>query len=223
MPIVNALAGRAQHSYWSPSGEVYQRSFVKHVHTLVEIGYRALAADKLCASEEPDITGQLVAAINDALSARSGPSWRSHYCVKDDPPVGRVGGRSRPRVDIELERTSPVPRPHYRFEAKRLHSGGCVGRYLGAEGLLNFITQRYARGDAEAGMLGYVQVPTAGEWATQIQKRLRRRASLYRMNAAEDPWPIKTIAGNRGVRFHSTHTRKGDGRIAVSHTLLRFY
>lgn len=223
MPIIKTLTGRAQCTSVSSTAKVYRRSFVKHVHALVEMGYHALTAGTLSSSEEPDITGQLVAAINDTLSARSGPSWRSHFCVKDDPPVGRVGGRSRPRVDIEFERTSPMPRPHYQFEAKRLHSSGCVGRYLGADGLQSFITQRYAPDDAEAGMLGYVQVPYAGAWAKKIQQRIRTAPSLYKMGTVVTPWPTKAISGNRGVRFHSAHSRNGAAVIAVSHTLLRFY
>ena len=170
MPIVKTLVGKAQRTSASSTTKVYRQSFVNHVHALVRMGYQALATETLNTSEEPDITGQLVAAINDILSARSGPSWRSHFCVKDDPPVGRSGGRSRPRVDIEFERTSPMPRPHYQFEAKRLHSGHCIGRYLGDDGLRSFITQRYALGDAEAGMLGYVQAPDGATWATRIQQ-----------------------------------------------------
>ena len=223
MPIVKALVGKAQRINLSSSASVYQQSFANHVHTLVEMGYQELAAETLNTAHEPDITGQLVAAINDILGSRSGPSWRSHYCVKDDPPVGRIGGRSRPRVDIEFERTSPMPRPHYQFEAKRLGSPGCVGRYLGSDGLRSFITQRYAAGDAEAGMLGYVQVPDSTIWATRIQQQLQTASSLYQMTTAVTPWSTQAIAGNRGVRFHSTHLRKRNVVIAVSHTLLRFY
>jgi hypothetical protein len=196
---------------------------VNHVHELVSIAYLRVDTASLSSAEEPDITGRLVAAIKDVLNARSGPSWRSHYCVRDDPPVGRAGGRSRPRVDIEFERTSPLPRPQFQFEAKRLHSPSCVGRYLGSEGLQRFITKRYATNDEDAGMLGYVQNSDSQAWGLRLQQRMRSSMSQYQMRTIATPWPTQSIVANRGVRFHSVHARKTGADIAISHTLLRFY
>lgn len=202
---------------------MYRRSFITRVHQLVAMGYEALDPKVLTSADETDITGQLVAAINDVLNARQGPAWRSHFAVKDDPPVGRKGGRARPRVDIEFERTSPSPRPHYQFEAKRLHSNRCIGRYLGAEGLRCFITKRYAAADLDAGMLGYVQKADNDAWAMRIQKRLLSSRADYQMRAVTTPWPTESLCSGAARRFHSTHIRKGTADIAVSHTLLRFY
>lgn len=202
---------------------VYRRSFERHVHSLIASAYRALNSASLHTNEETDITGRLVAAINDVLNSRGGPRWKSQFCVKDDPPVGRKGGRSRSRVDIEFERTSPLPRPHFRFEAKRLRSSKCVGLYLGAEGLRCFISRKYAGDDATAGMLGYVQVADVEQWKAKIQSRLRNSGADYQMRPIPAPWASETVIKDRAITFSSVHSRKRSADITISHTLLRFY
>src|SRR5690242_1243645 len=106
MPIARPRTASARGAARTSSKrtDIYRRSFVRHVHELIGMAYLRMTPSALKSAEEPDITGQLVASIKDVLNDRIGPSWRHHFCVRDDPPVGRKGGKSRPRVDIEFER-----------------------------------------------------------------------------------------------------------------------
>lgn len=221
MSIVRSARARAS-TATSSLRDAYRRSFVRHVHELIRAGYSSLDSERLQGADETDITGRLVAGVNQFLNKRGGPSWRIHFCVKDDPPVGAIGGRKRARVDIEFERTSPLPRPHFRFEAKRLHTRQCVSRYLGRNGLKCFTSKRYAADDDEAGMLAYVQTPADTHWRTQLQNALTKSPTKYRMRPAPNPWPVEPV-NSGGLSFSSIHTRRRGRDLKVVHTLLRFY
>jgi len=149
----------------------YQASFRKRVFQLLKWGYDRLDTLSFKNSEEEDITGELVKEIKELLQDRSSPKWMGRFTIHEEPRVNTpdLKGKRRKRLDIELERVSIGPRPRYPFEAKRLceNSHATMKRYLGSEGLGEFLVGNYAADVDEAGMLGYVQSNTPSEWSTK--------------------------------------------------------
>jgi hypothetical protein len=85
-------------------------------------------------------------------------------------------GKRRKKVDIIVERTQKGRHPLMRFEAKRLKRPGfSVGKYVGKEGLGEFIAGNYAAGDDTAGMLGYIQSDDCDYWARKISDDMRKK------------------------------------------------
>ena len=153
--------------------EIYQGKLRKHAHTLIDMGYRKLNRQDYAASQEEDITGELVKSIRQVLECDSPPPWGIYYAVHDDPPLNVSGkqGKHRPRVDIEFERTHPGPRPRFRLEAKRLRKGQDVSSYLGPDGLGCFTSGKYPLTHPEAGMIGYIQSDDESTWVEQNWNR----------------------------------------------------
>jgi hypothetical protein len=202
----------------------YRESFVEKVHILIEHGYARLVPADLADEQEPAITGLLVKAIQDAMAAPHSPSWMDRFAVRDDPPVstGKEKGKSRPRVDIEIERTQAGPRPAFQFEAKRLTNKSSVSRYLGRDGLGSFLSRRYGVGQDDAGMLGYVQTPDATTWAKKIEEQLKAARRKYLLPENGDCWTKRKKPLGLTHSFQSPHSRSKQA-LTVHHTLLVCY
>ncbi len=94
--------------------------------------------------------------------------------------------------------------------------------YLGEEGLGCFLSGDYARDDAEAGMLGYIQSADAEFWASQIESKLSENDALYQVieNAR---WRPRRFPRGPAHGFVSLHERKAIGKtVTVYHSLLSF-
>jgi len=167
-----------------------------------------------------------VAAMQEALEDRSTPRRLCRYAVADDPPIQEMGareGKRRLRIDIEVIRTGHGPRPRFQFEAKRLRQANSesVADYLGPEGLGCFVSGRYARGQPEAGMLGYVQSDDGVLWAARICDRLREEPSRHSVTPDGAPTAV-TVHAALPHSFRSRHERLAVGTaIVVYHTMLR--
>lgn len=161
----------------------YRRSFIGHVYCLIAAGYRRLEHESLREEEEPAITGFLVEAIRQYCDEPQAPRWAQRYFIQEELSVNRSGvkGKSRPRVDIEIEGNHKTPRRHFQIEAKRLRESDSGSRsdYLGRDGLGCFLAGRYAEGHEDAGMLGYVQSGTPSSWASKIAAELGRDPDSY--------------------------------------------
>jgi hypothetical protein len=145
------------------------------------------------------------------------------FFVADDPPVNapKRKGKSRRRVDIEIERGEHGPRPRLQFEAKRLYSGSPVGQYLGEDGMWLFISGEYAAGQIDGGMLGYVQEDTSADWAAKIAEKMNGDAHVYRIIAGGEFAAFPTAELDSTHR--SAHRRlKNLEPITIHHTLLMF-
>ena len=207
----------------------YDRLFIPQVHRLIALGYHRLNPRQYAKDQETAITGDLTQQIEEVLDSPTAP-WMRLYSVYDDPPVNeprrrgrqRHRGRKRKRVDIRFVWHKTSPRTRFRFECKRLGKGYAVGRYLGSQGLGCFLRAEYAREDARAGMLGYVQSDDEQTWADKIEKRLIGSAREYSLRA-ESPWRRETVIKELAHTYRSGHGR-GRGRrpIEIYHTLLRF-
>lgn len=189
------------------------------------LAYQALDAHSFHEAEETSITGELVRVMEELLESPSPPRWMHQFDVLDDPPQNAPDrrGRRRRRVDIEIRRIQAGPRPRFRFEAKRLHSGRSVAAYLGKDGLLLYISGEYAREQDEAGMLGYIQAGAPAEWADKIGVQLHGHAEDYSVSTSGE-WLTSPIVEELAHTFRSGHDRSAIGRsIAVYHTLLVFH
>ncbi len=206
------------------SRDAYLGELRRHAHALVAMGYARLDPRRYQDSEEPDITGELANAMQEAMEDPEAPAWADHYTLCDDPPLNVEGklGKRRPRVDIEFQRVQHGPRPRLRFEAKRLDPGHPATIYLGAEGMGCFLSGRYPAPTGEAGMLGYVQSGNEDVWASKIRTRLGTHARDYSM-APDGEWARQAIVTRMKHTYRTRHLG-GDARrlLTIHHVLLRF-
>lgn len=190
------------------------------------MGYDRLKPADYSTSEEPDITGELVQAMHDAMQDEDAPRWVIHYELpKDDPPLNVEGrrGKRRFRVDIEFVRVCHGPRPKFRFEAKRLDLNNPVGKYFGEEGMGCFRSGKYPVMHAEAGMLGYVQSDDEQAWADRLKAELPGRKNKYGLRK-DGPWGRELVRDGPGHVFRSRHDSEGKlPPVTIYHVLLLFH
>lgn len=195
-----------------------------HAHELLYMGYSRLNASDQHDAEEPDITGLLSEAMQEALEDEAAPSWVEHYSLKEDPPLSVLGrtGKHRPRVDIGFERVQRGKRPRLRFEAKRLARSHPVGKYLGKDGLGCFLSGWYPVAHGEAGMLGYVQSEDEATWAAKIEAELSAKPTHYAV-ACDGHWVKQAVTPSLEHTYRTGHALPGThDRITIHHVLLRF-
>src|ERR1700726_4907458 len=96
---------------------LYRAAFIRNCHTLIARGYSALSHASFRDKQETEITGELVRSIKYVLQRPDSPPWMDRFFVADDPPVNapKRKGKSRRRVDIEIERGEHGPRPRLQF------------------------------------------------------------------------------------------------------------
>jgi hypothetical protein len=158
----------------------YEVGFHRDALFLIIAGHKRLTENAADYSneEEPIITGELVRFTREYIEAPDICEWTYRYVVHDDPPENdaiRMGKR-RKKVDIIVERTQKGRHPRMRFEAKRLKRPGfSVGKYVGKEGLGEFIAGNYAADNDTACMLGYVQSDDCDCWAQKISDDLKKK------------------------------------------------
>ena len=147
---------------------------------LIVAGHQELIAgnDDFSDTVEEDITGELTKYTTKYINSLSSPDWTRHFYVQEELRENTHGkkGKNRLRVDIVCILTGRKPHESLRFEAKRLRKPGfTVGKYLGKEGLGEFIAGNYAAGDNTAGMLGYVQSNDCDYWARKISDGMTKK------------------------------------------------
>jgi hypothetical protein len=203
---------------------LYKTAFIRNCHTLIARGYSELSPPSFQSAQETEITGELVRSMKDVLQRPDSPAWMDRFFVADDPPVNapKRKGKSRRRIDIEIERGEHGPRPRLQFEAKRLYSSGSVSEYVGAEGLRLFISGEYASGQIDAGMLGYVQEDALVNWAAKIAEKMNGATRKYHIGAGGEFAAFPIVSGLDSTH-RSVHRRLKDLEpITIYHTLLRF-
>jgi hypothetical protein len=171
------------------------------------MGYQALCAADFENSQEPEITGELVRVMREALERDTAPPWAEYYAIHDDPALNVPGRResARPRVDIEFE---------------RINHG--VTKYLGAEGLGCFTSGKYPLTHPEAGMLGYVQSRNESVWASRIETELCRKPGAY-YAVGDVLWEQHRVTPRLAYTYRSKHYCQAAGEdIDIFHILLRF-
>ena len=205
--------------------EDYRRIFRRQVFQLLKCGYDRLNAAIYQTAEEEDITGDLVLELNEITQDRSYPRWVGSICICEDPRVNVDGrkGKRRQKIDIEFVSARHGPRPHFYFEAKRLSaSTHAIGKYLGSEGLGEFLVGNYGRDENEAGMLGYIQSHTPDSWAEKAKNKLINDPDAYQVGP-DGCWKKKKIIEELEHCFRTDHYRSiGKSPITIFHCFLVF-
>jgi len=204
----------------------YQIAFRKKVFRLLKMGYDRLDALSFKDAEEEDITGEIVKEINRIRDDRNAPSWVIFFSVHEDPKINAPGrrGKQRKRVDIEFERNCRGVSPRYQFEAKRLSTNthATMGKYLGPEGLGEFLSGSYACDKFEAGMIGYIQSETPESWAAKAQKTFEKDPEKIEV-APDGNWRGVTIIDDLPHCFRSRHYKTIEKYpITIYHAFLIF-
>lgn len=145
-------------------------------HQLLAWGYSDARVRLTTAKDEYEMTGLLAEAMEERIDSPKTPERFMYYAVHNEAPTSPAGelGKKRPKLDIRIERCGVRPKAHFTFEAKRLRddpkcgSSETMRKYLGTEGVLRFITGRYARESIEAAMLGCIQAHDANFWFEQL-------------------------------------------------------
>ena len=206
--------------------EVYVATLRIHAHKLISFGYKGMDRALYSDWEEPSLTGELVRSIREFMESDDAPDWADYYSLADDPPLDAPDrfGKSRPRVDIEFEKTGVRGRrPRLRFEAKRLGKtkGHTISAYLGAEGMGCFISGKYPLTHNEAGMLGYIQSGQEKDWSEKIRKALKEKGDKYRVSSP--PYNHQEICDLEHTYISYHQLKSGGPVITIHHLLLRFF
>ena len=211
--------------------DAFRKSFLLHVHRLLQLGYESLAPENFANAEEDAITGEICKRMEYLTEEAPTEKWMRHFSIHDQKPVndkpdstsGKARkGKNRPRLDIRLLNQSRIPKPGFSIEAKRLYRSDSVAEYMDDEGLGAFTNGYYAEKDPCAGMLGYAQSDSIAEWLPKLEKRLLSDNSLQKREDAKawQPHPFK-----RGPlhTYKSVHRRtNGAPKVEVFHTLFAF-
>lgn len=218
--------GSQTHTSASDDRHEYRSVFRRQVFELLKCGYERLDSPVFQDSEEEDITGELIREIRNVIEDRSGPSWAQHYAIHDDPKINILGrlGKRRLRLDIEFERTGAGKHPRYPFEAKRLSSQthAKMDKYLGPDGLRQFLSGNYASEQDEAGMLGYVQSETPSYWAKKAHDTFIKNTESLRL-CFDGNWEHVDNLTNLDNCYRSKHKRPSVGKpITLFHVFLSF-
>jgi hypothetical protein len=204
----------------------YRKVFRRQVFELLRRGYERLDFLAFQDSEEEDITGELIREIRNVTEDRSGPSWAHYYAIHDDPRINAPGrlGKRRLKLDIEFERTGAGKHPRYPFEAKRLSSQthAKMDKYLGPDGLIQFLSGNYASEQDEAGMLGYVQSETPSDWARKAHDTFVKNTEMLHLCFDGNWKPVDNLAKFDNC-YCSKHNRPSVGTpITLFHVFLSF-
>lgn len=213
--------GRAK----SKAGEDYRAAFIRKGLEILSRGYQRMNPSEFAASQEPEITGELVRQMKGVIEDPHAPLWMVHFDVADDPPVndGNRLGKRRRRIDIELVHTQRGEKPRMHFEAKRLCEASSVGKYLGADGLGLFLEGEYGARQGDGGMIGYIQTRNSAHWIARIRAVLNANHAKYRLSKGTALNPVKIIPALADMQV-SVHSRKrGLPSISMYHALLTFY
>ena len=209
---------------FSPQGRDYQDVFIKRAHKLLGLSYKDLNPGDYVTSEEEDITGELIQAMESVLDSPKAPDWTDWFSVHEESRIHckHHRGKRRRRLDIRIDCSEMRPRSRMSFEAKRLDKNHGTSSYIGNDGMQCFLDGRYARNETVAGMLGYVQNGHLDEWSSKIEKAIIENKSKRNL-LASSPWRHEQIADELPYTFRSGHLRPTVGfSIEIFHTLLQF-
>jgi hypothetical protein len=200
----------------------YQEAFRADVHQLLAWGY-ADARDTInSSSQEEEITGVIVEAIENRLDDPETDERYSRYEVGEDKPLPSSNrtGKRRQRADIRIRSIIPKPRPRYLFEGKRLRKNGFgLPKYLGSDGLLRFITETsYSAYTNNVSMIGYVQSDTPADWAAKLERTFNG-GNLTELRSEDGLKRAEAIQCLEHC-FHTVHLRETGEKISIYHVLL---
>lgn len=208
----------------SAYGWDYLEVFVKRVHKLLGLAYKDLNHNEFATSEEEDITGELIRAMESLLDSPVTPDWSAWYSVREESRIHSKHrrGKRRRRIDIRIDCSEMRPCSRMSFEAKRLGLKHGTSEYIGKDGLQRFLDGSYAHNETIAGMLGYVQEGEPNEWALKVEKTINENAEKLGL-LDSSPWRHKQQVNELPHTYRSGHERPSVGQaIEIFHTFLIF-
>jgi hypothetical protein len=218
---------RARDSYQSEgafgNSTDYQMVFIQRAHRLLGLGYARLTPSEYSDAEEPEITGELVDAIEDVFDDITIPEEITEFLSVHENPPERDGirkGKHRRMLDIRIDCEEHRPRARLLFEAKCLGPEHGVGIYLGSDGLGRFVEGQYAKDARCAGMIGYVQAGKPEEWGAKIDAKISKKCDLLLLDSS--PWRKEEIVKELSHTYRSGHSRPNGIPIEIFHCLLLF-
>lgn len=198
-------------------------------HQLLAWGYADTRLRLAKAKDEYEITGLLAEGMDSRINSPETPDRFMLYAVHNEKPTSPKGelGNKRPKLDIQIERCGVRPKPHFTFEAKRLRDdtncnvNDTMKEYLGVEGIIRFVSARYAFESVEAAMLGCIQAHDAKFWFNQVRSAFeadeKNGGTLY---AAIGKLQHATVIRDFPEEHVSLHARSSGVSIQVFHLFI---
>jgi hypothetical protein len=170
---------------------------------------------------EPRITNLFNREIEDEYT-RQGKAWYVHPEIKAANPTT---GKEVSRTDIRLyHREVPGQKLYFALEAKRLHteSDGRTrrgyGEYVGNDGMMCFITGKYADLAPACGMLGYVMDGDLDLAAQGVANAIHDAAAQLRV-VSDGEYKSSKLMPKHPWNGETQHTRN-TGLLSMFHLLL---
>lgn len=214
------------------NGRDYREVFLRQVHWLLQLGYERMVPVGFSEAEEEDISGELRRHIRRLLYDEQPARWMKHYDLHNEDPEDETcrarqvkvrRGKDRPVIDLRFVSSRTRPRRRFCIEAKRLYRGDSVAQYVGHSGMGCFLNGTYAKGDTDAGMLGFVQKGKPEDWFEKIEAKVEAMDSAEVLSSGRR-WEPLTFRNGPCRVGHSRHRRLGPGGpVEVFHSLLPFY
>ena len=205
--------------------DFYGEAFRLHSHQLLAWAHSDVRSRLHPDLDEPSITGLLAEAMKFRLNYHPDtPDAYLHYTIGDQPPHSPAGelGNDRLRLDITVIRSGIRPRLSFVFEAKRLRTGGFpVSKYVGAGGMGDFISGRYADDSPQAAMVALVQNKDVGYWHSELRRAFAEddKSSSSMLNTISDLQAV-TILDSLPDELQSAHQRPNGVPILLFHLFL---
>lgn len=201
-------------------GHLVTNAFIKHIHNILYEGYVRMKNKHVynTTSVENEITWLLYNEMDGYLNDRSCPNiYKNYFVSQQDPTRSTVQGNTvNGIIDIQFECSSKKPRPHLTFEAKRLRKPDfTIGDYIN-EGLVRFISGKYADDHRVAGMLGYMQSDDDAYWFMMLAHTLMVRHDLNMQGNLDKI----NLHPNIDTEYVSKHTRSALDDIYILHIYL---
>jgi hypothetical protein len=145
-------------------------------HQLLAWSYSDTRSRLARAKDEYEMTGLLAEGMDARINSPETAERFMLYSIHNERPTSPKGqlGKKRPKLDIQIGHCGVKPKPYFTFEAKRLRDdANCsasrtMRTYLGADGIMRFISGHYAPESVEAAMLGCIQAHDAEFWFNHV-------------------------------------------------------
>ena len=209
----------------------YHAIFVHRVHQLLEAGYQRMRATKPKTPfefwAEEEISGELARHIEDVRDELSQP-WMRFYSLSperhvDEPHIAegkRRLGKRRKRLDFQFTCCQRTPVHRFIFEAKSVKQSG-ASQLLDEAGLGRILSGQYARNDAAAGLLAYVQVGSIDTHIASLAGELAAHGANYGLTS-DGAWTATTFSRGPANTFRTKHQRRKLPIVAIFTTLLLY-
>ena len=201
---------------WLPHFRSLEERIVNAVETAWPICIAPLQSKKNSLTHEDHITEHLVQSL---IRTKLVPGRIIYqYTLLTEDGSGNVSAPSNIDFVLTLGDDEDV---YLACECKRLNVPYKTGvRPLDSEyvdqGLMRFVTGQYSNGLPLAMMLGYVMNAKSDEAKRGVERILKLRSAIVRLQSERDD----PVISGRPIRFHTTHACVPGHIIEVAHTLL---